>query len=93
MKKVYQHYYMPFIIELIKHDLRIKKGESLYKTAKESGLRLEIIKKLEAKDMKGSAESLCDYIDSYMNRFPMDGYMLMYKFVCKLREQPLPLDK
>lgn len=73
-------------LDLLKHDLRVKKKESIYATSKASGLRAEIIKKLEDKDHKGSAESLIDYIESYLNRFPQDGYFLWYSVCCKMRE-------
>lgn len=66
------------LMEAIYHDLRDVRKESVYVTSKESGLRAEVINKLESVEIKGSAESLCRYIDSYCRRFPSSAYKMLY---------------
>lgn len=67
------------VVETIKHDLRSVKKESLYVTSKETGLRPEVIKKIENVPIQGKAESLVIYIDSYCSRFPAAAFKLLYE--------------
>lgn len=66
------------LMSSIKKDLRERRRETYYATSKASGLRPEVIKKLEAKPMQGKAESLATYINSYCSRFPNTAYHVLY---------------
>lgn len=66
------------ILGAIRHDLRDKRDESLYRTSKESGLRIETIKKIESGCLKASVGALAIYIDSYCRRFPAASMKIFY---------------
>lgn len=66
------------LMDYIRRDLRGRKKETYYATSKASGLRPEVIKNLEAKPMKGKAESLAIYINSWSSRFPNTAYHVLY---------------
>lgn len=77
---------MEELIQYIVTDLRERLGESIYRTAKDSGLRAETIKKLE-EVRQGSAESLIKYIDSYIARYPSRAYKLYYNMAIKIAQK------
>lgn len=62
-------------------DLRLDRQETVYRTAKESGLRPESINKIESLPVSGSARNLSRYIDSYCQRFPSEAYRLLYRAI------------
>ena len=66
------------LMDYIRMDLRERRKESYYATSKASGLRLEVIKNLEAKPVKGKAENLAIYINSWSSRFPNTAYHVLY---------------
>lgn len=75
------------LIDYIKHDLRVKRNETYYTTAKASGLRAEVIKKLEKEPMQGKAESLAIYINSWCSRFPNTAYHVLYDIAVSTGQQ------
>lgn len=83
------------IIDAIRHDLREKRAESYYQTAKESGMRAEVIKKLEADARHPSCagSSIYAYIDSYCNRFPASAYKIFYNIAMVVAQQEVFADQ
>lgn len=77
------------IMIAIRQYLRGKLNETVYKTAKESGLRPEVIKKLEDNEIKGTAESLCRYIDSFCSRFPQESYRIFYNVLIIITQKDI----
>lgn len=77
------------LIKFITHELRDKLKESYYKTSKESGLRPDVIKKIESLHVKASADSVIRYIGSYNARFPMSAYCAWYNAGQLIRNQNL----
>lgn len=75
------------IVSFIKHDLRQSRRETYYATAKATGLRMEVIKKLESEPLQGKAESLALYIDNYCCRFPATAYKLFYEAATNAGQQ------
>lgn len=77
------------IMQQMKHYLRDRQHESLYTTAKESKLRIDVIKKLEEDEIKGSAASLVQYLDSFVARFPIEGKRILYGAVLETAQLPM----
>lgn len=75
------------LMDYIRSDLRDRRKETYYATSKASGLRPEIIKNLEAKPMKGKAESLATYINSWCCRFPNTAYHVLYDIAVSTGQQ------
>lgn len=71
------------IVADVQHYLRGVKHETVYRTAQESGLRQEVIKKLEGGQLKGSAESLDVYLSSFAARYPEMAYRAFYQACCR----------
>lgn len=71
------------IVADVKHFLRGVKKESVYRTAQESGLRQEVIKRLESGQLKGTAESLDTYLSSFAARYPEMAYRAFYQACCR----------
>lgn len=76
------------IIDAIRNDLRDVRKESYYESAKESGMRAEVIKKLEADTHHPSCagSSIYAYIDSYCSRFPGSAYKIFYNMAMKVAQ-------
>lgn len=77
------------VINYIYHDLRIKRKESVYRTSKESGLRPDVISKIESLHGNSSFDSIRRYIESYNIRFPQSAYIGWYNAGQLIREQQL----
>lgn len=82
------------IIDAIRHDLRDRRKESFYETAKESGMRAEVIKKLEADTHHPSCAgtSIYAYIDSYCSRFPAAAYKIFYNLAIVVAQKEIFAD-
>ena len=83
------------IVDSIRHDLRDRRQESYYETAKESGMRAEVIKKLENNTRCPSCAgtSIYAYIDSYCNRFPASAYKIFYNIAMVVAQQEVFADQ
>ena len=83
------------IVDAIRHDMRERRQESFYETAKESGMRAEVIKKLEADTRHPSCagSSIYAYIDSYCNRFPACAYKIFYNIAMVVAQQGVFADQ
>ena len=81
------------LVDYIRRDLRERRKETYYATAKASGLRSEVIKNLEAKPMQGKAESLATYINSWCSRFPNTAYHVLYEIAMSTGQQKELFDK
>lgn len=77
------------IVRGIRNDLRNVRKESLYTTSKASGIRIDVLRKLEGTPMTGRAESLARYIDNYCSRFPRSAYRLLIEAAQDAAEKPM----
>lgn len=64
------------VIDAIRHDLRVKRHVSIYATAKASGLRPDVILRIEQGE--GGLKHFCTYIESYCKSYPDDAYRIFY---------------
>lgn len=69
------------LVEVIRHSLRDKKCESVYVTSKQSGLRPDVINRIERGE--GSLRHASTYVESFCRRFPAEGRNLFYN-MCML---------
>lgn len=83
------------IVDAIRHDLRDRRKESYYESAKLSGMRAEVIKKLEADTHHPSCAgtSIYAYIDNYCNRFPASAYKIFYNIAMVVAQQEVFADQ
>lgn len=85
------------LVVAIRHDLRDKRKESRYETSRRSGLRQEVIGRIEDGAAKsspaGSSESLCRYIDSYCSRFPAEAHRMFYNLSMLVAKQQITFAK
>lgn len=83
------------IVDAIRHDLRDHRKESYYESAKLSGMRAEVIKKLEADTRNPSCagSSIYAYIDSYCSRFPACAYKIFYNIAMVVAQQEVFSDQ
>lgn len=74
------------IIARMAHELRVRRRESYYVTAKDSNLRAETIKKIE--DFAGGNFSSVDaYMTSFCRRFPSVAYSIFYNAALEAAQQ------
>lgn len=64
------------LVSVIRHQLRDKDKESVYVTSKQTGLRPDVINRIERGD--GSLRHASTYIESFCRRFPAKGRNLWY---------------
>lgn len=83
------------LVDSIAHSLRDKKRESYYLSAKSSGVRTEVLRRLEDSCdgvLVGNASSLSSYVDDFCRRFPGEASMLFYNLSLVVM-QNVPKDK
>lgn len=69
------------LVGVIRHSLRDKKRESVYVTSKQTGLRPDVINRIERGE--GSLRHASTYVESFCRRFPSEGSNLFYN-MCML---------
>lgn len=81
------------VLRAIRH---AQEGKTYYRKAQETGLRPEIVGRLERsfdeERINGSAESLCAYIDGFIRSDRMEAFRIFYNLCISIRSNEIDFE-